>query len=272
MNEARHRPSPDRRRSRARPASEAGRAPGAPPPCRGVRLWAKCAFGQRFLAHSPSRPGSARPRPGVPPLAPGAPLDAADRGPFTPLRCPGCRRGVASRDQPPESALRLLDLPPLDAACISRGWSRLAPARRDSAADQPVRHRWGSASRRLCLGTNPLVFRSSVTPSGDDGAGLVHVASVDPREPHRRPVRWGAPGRLTRFLGIESAPGDMAARTTWIVASNQRGPPLSPCPLSRRGPQKCGARHSGSPKRLIERGQSPLLNRSALPRPAARPP
>ena len=59
--------------------------------------------------------------------------------------------------------------------------------------------RWGSASRRLCLGADPLVFRSPVTSSWADGAGLVHVGSVDPREPHRRPVRWGSPNRLPRF-------------------------------------------------------------------------
>ncbi|MDE0146098.1 MAG: hypothetical protein OXL95_09535 [Nitrospira sp.] len=62
-----------------------------------------------------------------------------------------------------------------------------------------MRRRWGSASRRLRLGAESLVFRSPVTSSGADGVGLVHVASVDPREPHRRPVRWGSPDRLPRF-------------------------------------------------------------------------
>ena len=70
---------------------------------------------------------------------------------------------------------------------------------RDSAAAPPVRLRWGLASRRLCLGADPLVFRSPVTSSGADGVGLVPVRSGDPREPHRQPVRWGSPGRLTRF-------------------------------------------------------------------------
>ena len=64
------------------------------------RLWAKCAFEQRFLAHSPSRPGSARPRPGVPPLAPGSPLDAADRGHSPPLRCPGFGEGSPAVTNP----------------------------------------------------------------------------------------------------------------------------------------------------------------------------
>ena len=57
------------------------------------RLFAKYAFGQRFLANSPSRPGSARPRPGVPPLAPCPPLDAADRGHSPRCAVPALARG-----------------------------------------------------------------------------------------------------------------------------------------------------------------------------------
>ena len=34
------------------------------------------------------------------------------------------------------------------------------------------------------------------------------VEAVASREPHRRQVRWGAPRRLSRFWGIEPAPGD----------------------------------------------------------------
>ncbi len=107
-------------------------------------------------------------------------------------------RGVASRDQPPE---RLCIRTP-SRRCTrlsSRGWSRLTPVRRDSAAAPPVRRRWGSASRRLCRGAVPWVFRSQVAPSREGGSLFVHVASGDPREPHRRPVRWGSPGRLTRL-------------------------------------------------------------------------
>ncbi len=128
-----------------------------------LRLLANCAFGQRFLANSPSWPGSARPRPGVPPLAPCPPLDAADL-------CHSPRCAVPAH---------------------SRG--------RDSAAAQPVRCRWGSTSRRLGRGAESLGFRSPVTSSGAEGARLVHVGSGEPREPHRRPVRWGGPDRLTRL-------------------------------------------------------------------------
>ena len=130
-------------------------------------------------------------------------------------------RGVASRDQPQGN-------PPYHAG--SRRWTRLSLgvghgllflrtllpisrtffdaffrtfsarfASRDSAADQPVRHRWGLASRRLRLGAESLVFRSPVTPAGAGGTGLVPVASGDRREPHRRPGRWGSPCRLPRF-------------------------------------------------------------------------
>ena len=121
-------------------------------------------------------------------------------------------RGVASRDQPPER----LRFAPTSRRCTrlsSRGWSRLTPVHRDSAADQPVRRRWGSASRRLCRGAEPLVFRSPVTSSGADGVGLVPVGSREPREPHRPPIRWGGSACLTRFWGIASAPGDRAGPT-----------------------------------------------------------
>ena len=37
----------------------------------------------------------------------------------------------------------------------------------------------GLVSRRLCLGAESLVFRSPVTSSWGDGAGLVHVGSGD---------------------------------------------------------------------------------------------
>ena len=57
------------------------------------RLFAKCAFEQRFLANSPSRPGSARPRPGVPPLAPCPPLDAGDLGHSPRCAVPALARG-----------------------------------------------------------------------------------------------------------------------------------------------------------------------------------
>ena len=77
-----------------------------------------------------------------------------------------------------------------------RTWAIHPPAlsrllRGVASRDQPVRHRWGLASRRLCRGAEPLVFRSHVAPSGEGGSLLVHVGSVDPREPHRRQVRWG---------------------------------------------------------------------------------
>ncbi len=112
----------------------------------------------------------------MPPAGRGGP------GPFTPLRCPGFGEGSP-------------------AVC------------RDSAADPPGRHRWGSASRRLCLGTDPWVLRSPGTSSGAEGVGLVHVGSGDPREPHRRSVRWGSPGRLTR-CGHQVCAGGQGGRTT----------------------------------------------------------
>ncbi|MDE0405886.1 MAG: hypothetical protein OXI53_11325 [Nitrospira sp.] len=47
------------------------------------------------------------------------------------------------------------------------------------------------ASRRLCLGAEALVFRSSVAPAGTGGTGLVHVGLREPREPHRQQIRLG---------------------------------------------------------------------------------
>ena len=122
-------------------------------------------------------------------------------------------RGVASRDQPLE---RLCIRPPSRrwTRLGPRGWSRLTPVCRDSAANQAERCRWGAASLRLGLGVAPLVFRSPVTSSGAEGAGLVPVGSGDPREPHRPPIRWGGSAGLPRFWGIEAAPRDRAARTT----------------------------------------------------------
>ena len=124
---------------------------------------------------------------------------------------------------------------------MSGGWSRLTPVARDSAAAQPVRHRWGLASRRLCLGAEPLVLRSPVTPSGDDGAGLVHVGSRDPREPHRRRVRWGSPDRLTRFGNRVCAVGNIGddhldfASINMEVAQERTAAVSSRSPWTRNG-------------------------------------
>ena len=163
-----------------------------------LRLFAKRAAGRGFFANSPLRPGSARPQPGALPLWRQAPRWTRRTWAIHPAALSRLVRGVASRDHPPE---RLCIRTPSRrwTRLASRGWSRLTPVRRDSAADPPVRHRWGSASRRLCLGTDPWVFRSPVTSSGAEGVGLVPVGSGDPREPHRQPVRWGSPDRLTRF-------------------------------------------------------------------------
>ena len=101
--------------------------------------------------------------------------------------------------------------------------------RRERAADQPGRRRWGSASRRLCLGTDPLVFRSPGASSGDEAVGLVHVASGDPREPHRRPGRWGSPGRLTRFGNQVCAAGYLGDETFSIRLNKHVGRARTQC-------------------------------------------
>ena len=155
-----------------------------------LRLFAKRAAGRGYFANSPLRPGSARPQPGAPPLWRHAPRWTRRTWAIHPAALSRLVRGVASRDQPQE---RLCIRTPSRrwTRLASRGWSRLTPVCRDSAAAQPVRRRWGLASRRLCLGTDPLVFRSPVTSSGAEGAGLVHVGSREPREPHRPQICWG---------------------------------------------------------------------------------
>ena len=67
-----------------------------------LRLLANCRVCTTlFWPNSPARPGSARPRPGVPPLAPRRPLDAASVR-HSPRCAVTASRGVASCDQPQE--------------------------------------------------------------------------------------------------------------------------------------------------------------------------
>ena len=93
------------RRERRHPAEAAPRGPTA-------------RLDNAFWPHSPSGPGSARPRLGGCPSGCTPPAGRGGPGPFTPLRCPGCWRGVASRDQPPEN-------PPVHSG--SRRWTLLSP-------------------------------------------------------------------------------------------------------------------------------------------------
>ena len=128
------------------------------------RLLAKCAFAQRFLANSPSRPGSARPRRGeVLPSGGTPPAGRGRRGPFTPLRCPGFGEGSPAVTNPQKSPRFLTRSFATGRGLNFWGLVTAHSRRRDSAADQPVRRRWGSASRRLCLGADSLVCRSPVT-------------------------------------------------------------------------------------------------------------
>ena len=147
----------------------------------------------------------------MPPAGRGGP------GPFTPLRCHGSCEGSQAVTNPRgtlafalvhvagrSSILGLVTahsrVPrqrsrPTREASLGLGLTSALPGGR--AVGLPVaRHivwgRWCQArSRRICR----------------------------PREPHRRPVRWGSPVRLSRFWGIESAPLERSARTIWVVAS-----------------------------------------------------
>lgn len=82
-----------------------------------LRLFAKCAFEQRFIANSPARPGSARPCEGVrPPLAARPPLNAGTAG-HSPPALSRLPTFAESRDQPP--------VEPSFFDSVSRRWTRL---------------------------------------------------------------------------------------------------------------------------------------------------
>ena len=92
-----------------------------------LRLFAQRAAGRGFLANSPSGPGSARSRPGAPPLWHHTPRWTRGKWAIHPAARSRLLRGVASRDQPPER-LRYAPPPAAGRGLSSRGWSRLAPA------------------------------------------------------------------------------------------------------------------------------------------------
>lgn len=178
-------------------------AAGAPPPCRSFASLPNApldaAFSQihRSGQGAPGRYQGRRPS-GSSPVA-----GRGGRGPFTPLRCHGSCEGSQAVTNPRRGCASL-HLTPLDAA-----WSQglvTAHARSPRQRSRPPgRLRWGFVSLRLCLGADPRSCGSHVAPSGEGGVSLVHVDAVASREPHRRQVRWGSPGRLSRFWGIEPA-------------------------------------------------------------------
>ena len=184
---------------------------------------ANCAFVQRFLANSPSRPGSARPRPGVPPLASRWPLDAASVRHSPRCAVTAFARGREPGPTPGEGSLLSpsRDWTPL----ASWGWSRLAfcarclahfilqfctlflrlVATRDSAAGPPVRRRWGwphfgsawGPSRGPCgRPSHPL---GRVVPGSVTSNLAIHVTRTG-----GRPA--GADLAACLVLGSESAP------------------------------------------------------------------
>ena len=164
------------RRERRRPDEAA-------PLCE-TRRWTRLL--RKFTGEAWERQASPRGAPSgaTPPAGRGGP------GPFTPLRCPGFCEGSQAVTNPRRN-LVFTWFPAAGRGLNSWGWSRLTPVCRDSAANQAGKRRWGSASLRLGLGVDPLVFRSPVTSFWAEGAGLVPVESGDAREPHRPQIRWG---------------------------------------------------------------------------------
>ena len=148
------------------------------------------------------------------------PAGRGGRGPFTPLRCPGSCEGSQAVTNPRRDLVITRSLA-AGRGLNSWGWSRLTPVRRDSAANQAERRRWGSASLRLGLGADPLVFRSPGPSSGAEGVGLVPVEAGASREPHRPPIRWGGSAGLTRFGNRVCAGGQGGASLGAVFSVRQ---------------------------------------------------
>jgi len=178
-------------------------------------LWANCAFEQRFLAHSPSGPGSARPRPGGTPLAPRPPLDAADLG-HSP-RCAVPARSFCTRWRP---------FSRLFGAWVAARLGRVAALFFTRLREPGQRSR---PTREASLG---LGLPSAL--SGDRSVGL----------PVTRRTRWGGWHRA-RSRQIWRSPGTAPAAGSLGLT----GPPDSLGEASlRRGTCRRGRRGSSSPK------------------------
>ena len=93
---------PCRRGSRARPAARAGRAAGAPPPCRGVASLPSARLDNAFWQIHRRDLGAPGPDQGCPLWLP-VPRWTRRTGAIHPAALSRLRRGVASRDQPPEA-------------------------------------------------------------------------------------------------------------------------------------------------------------------------
>ena len=179
------------------------RAAGAPPPCRGFASLPNAPLDAAFQQIHRSGPGAPGRYQGRSPSGSSPPAGRGGLGPFTPLRCLGFCEGSQAVTNPWRGCASL-HLPPLDAALpqgLVTAHSR-SPRQRKGPTG---RLRRGSASLRLYLGVDPWACGSQVAPFGKGGVSLVLVEAVASREPHRRQVRRGSPGRLSRFLGIEPA-------------------------------------------------------------------
>jgi len=92
------------------------------------------------------------------------------------------------------------------------------------------------------------------------------VGSVDPREPHRRSGSLGRTGPPDSILGNPVCAGGQGGEDDLDRRLQSAGSPDCRHVLSLAWDLKSvGLRQSGSPKRLAERGQSPLLNLSVSP-------
>ena len=107
---------PFRRGPRARPASEAGRPPGAPPPCRGCASGPSARLDNAFWPIHRRGLGAPGRDQGCPLWLP-VPRWTRRTGAIHPAALSRLRRGVASRDQPPEE--------PSFFDSVFRRWTRL---------------------------------------------------------------------------------------------------------------------------------------------------
>ena len=197
-------------------------AAGAPPPCRSfasLRNAPLDAAISQIHRCGPGAPGRNQgPRPsGTPPAA-----GRGERGPFTPLRCPGLCEGSPAVTTPRRGCASL-HLPPLDAACFQGVVT----------AHSRVPRQRSRPTREASLG-----LRLTSALSGDRSVGLSVARHLvwgrGCRARSRRIWRCTGTAPAAGSLGRTSPPvsirGNRACaagqdgRTTWIVASNNRGP------------------------------------------------
>ena len=171
---------------------------------RRLRLFAKRAAGRGFLAHSPSGPGSARPRPGGTPLAPRPTRWTRRTWAIHPAARSRLLRGVASRDHPQGN-------PHYHSG--PRRWTRLSLG---GGHGSLLLHTLAPSfphSRGACCGTFFDVFARAGTAQPTNPGGV--AGARPPVASAWGPSRWSS-GRPSHPLG-RVAPGSFPSKLSLHV-------------------------------------------------------